>query len=87
MDIFLFIFAMLIILLYLIASFFHKMAGIELLNVYQLIFYIFILENKITSFYALFKIFTYLDMNFLYFWNHKNNFDIKNKLLKFDHNN
>lgn len=70
-----------VLLLFLLLSFFHKMAGVELIHVYQLIFCVVLLENRVTPFYAILKLFTCAQINSLYFLNDKNNMNITNKVL------
>ena len=76
-----------ILLLFLLLSFFHKMAGVELFHVYQLIFCVVLLENRVTVFYAILKLFTYTQINPLYFLNERNNLKITNKVLEFNSQN
>ena len=63
------------------------MAGVELFHVYQLIFCVVLLENRVTVFYAILKLFTYTQINPLYFLNERNNLKITNKVLEFNSQN
>ena len=76
--------SLIILLLFIVASFNHKMAGVQLIHTYQLIFQAFMNESNITTFYSVFKLLTYLNMNFAYFWNQQNNFQSPNSNPPFD---
>ena len=79
--------AAIILSLFFLQSFFHKMAGVELIHIYQIIFNVALLENRLTVFYAIFKMFTYLQMNFLYLVNGESNINIASKMFEFDPSN
>ena len=70
--------------MFIMASFNHKMAGVQLIHTYQLMFQAFMNETSFTSFYSLFKLLTYLNMNFAYFWNQQSNFESPSNVPSFN---
>ena len=73
-----------IVVMFVIASFNHKMAGVELINVYQLIFNLFMMEMNMTNIYSVLKQLTYVNMNFMFFWNKSNNYEAESGIIKFN---
>jgi hypothetical protein len=54
------------------------MAGVELINTYQIIITSFFLESSVTRHFSTIRYFTYTNLNLFYFWNKKNNYNSKN---------
>ena len=77
-----------IVILFALLSFSHKMAGIEMLIIYQIIYNVFMMDDQFSDYYSMFHYYTYANMNFLFFFNQQsNNYDVDSMIIPYNQDN
>jgi len=59
----------LVFIMFVLGSISHKMIGVETIHTFQLIFFIHSMSTDYTYSFSMFKYLTYLNANFMYFFN------------------
>jgi len=77
----------LVLLVFLLGSATHKMIGVESIHSFQLIFFLHSINNNYTFFFLMFKYLTYLNGNFMYFFNKQLNIPNPSGAFDFSLNN